>query len=163
MGNDGSLGGRMDFLQQANEVSSNIKGKICKYTDAELFGGMSLAQDDPLEKKEENGEVIQPKLNTRKISTDEGKAQIWVTDDYITIVSSDTGIGVTKDNVIIAGRLAIKNAPSEVRINGFWVLNEEILTCLPSTTYTPIPMLVYKDPPYAKRAGALLGLVTGTG
>lgn len=134
---------------------------ISKYDDQSGFNGLSLSGGSKMDELESKGEVIKPKLNTRKLSTDSGLAQVWVEDDQITISRAENGVCINKDNVIIAGKLHIANDIQKLRVNGFWTFNEELLTCLPSTTYTPIPVLLYTDPPYAKRAGALMSLLGG--
>lgn len=146
----------------AGEGSSTKK--IKKYSDEELYSGLDISSPgSTVEQKEQNGEVIKPKQNTRKLSTDDGTAQIWVEDDTVSITRGEVGLQVNKDCVIISGRVGITTDIEKTRVQGFWTYNPELLTCLPSTLYTPIPVLLYTDPPYAKRAGALLGLVTGTG
>lgn len=49
---------------------------------------------------------------------------------------------VSKDNgVSIAGGLSLQTAPSQFRFAGLWKTNAVVTTCLPSTTYTPVPWL----------------------
>lgn len=132
---------------------------IKKYDEDQFFVGTSLSEDTPLQKLENDGKVIVPTQNFRKISTDSGTAQIWVEDDVITITRGEVGIGINKDCIVFSGRTHMTKNIEQNRVNGFWTWNPELLTCLPSTTYTPIPVLLYTDPPYAKQAGALMTLL----
>ena len=57
------------------------------------------------------------------------------------------------------GKIHLATNPEDIRINGFWVLNPELLSCLPSTIYTPIPVLKYSDPPFAKNVTAMFKII----
>ena len=51
-------------------------------------------------------------------------------------------IMLSKDNgVSIAGGLSLQTSPSQFRFAGLWKTNAVVTTCLPSTTYTPVPWL----------------------
>lgn len=41
----------------------------------------------------------------------------------------------------VAGSTSILSRPNEIRINGIWKMNDMMLSSLPSTIYTPIPVL----------------------
>jgi len=41
----------------------------------------------------------------------------------------------------ISGPLSILARPKEIRIGGMWRMNNLLTACIPSTTYTPIPVL----------------------
>jgi hypothetical protein len=96
-----------------------------------------------------------PANDTRKLSTKKGKAQVFVSDTTVAVSNENNAVIVNDKGVVIAGRTHITKNPSNIRINGFWVFNEELLTTVPSTTYTPIPVLLYKEIPYGKTAAAM--------
>jgi hypothetical protein len=109
----------------------------------------------------EYGDVVDYRFDERKLSTNKkGGAEVCVGENSITLSQDETcGIGVGNDSIILDGRLHIGKAPSQVRINGWWIFNEEILTGLPSGLFTPVPTLLYKDPPYAKKASKFAKLI----
>lgn len=47
---------------------------------------------------------------------------------------------------IIRGPIGITNRPQDIRIAGFWVLNDLILSGMPSTIMTPIPVAKFSPP-----------------
>lgn len=86
------------------------------------------------------------------LCTEEGNAEVYVTDDTVYISNQDMGMTVGPNGTYIQGPLSLSASPSDIRINGSWVLNEELLTTLPSTLFNPVQTLLYKDPPYARNA-----------
>ena len=123
-----------------------------------LFKSVATLAD--IDDKVSKGILMNTELKKR-FSTANGTASMLIGDDSISITKDDNGIFISKDNVIINGRQHMVKDIDKNRVNGFWCWNPELLTCLPSTVYTPIPVLLYTDPPAAKRASALVGLLTG--
>lgn len=95
----------------------------------------------------------------RKLCTINGKAQILIQNEQITATCFDKGIMINDYGTVISGPVHLKNPPGDIRINGFWIFNNDLLTTLPSTIYTPIPVLKYKDPPYPKFLKGLSSVV----
>lgn len=61
--------------------------------------------------------------------------------------SEPVGISVIAGTgTIIRGPIGITNRPQDIRIAGFWVLNDLILSGMPSTIMTPIPMVKFSPP-----------------
>lgn len=79
----------------------------------------------------------------------EGQPYISVTEADIIIAGSKTaGIAISdKFGVTIGGKISLATAPDQLQIGGgYWTFNPLILSCLPSTTPTPIPTLVKATP-----------------
>lgn len=93
---------------------------------------------------------IKPELDERILASAEGMAQIYITPDAISITNQSNGIHVSQYGTILDGKVHIGREPSDIRIALYWVLNNELLTTLPSTTYTPISVLKYSEPPCIK-------------
>lgn len=47
---------------------------------------------------------------------------------------------------VIRGPVGFTNRPGEIRIAGFWVLNDLLLSAAPSTIITPIPVMRFSPP-----------------
>lgn len=90
-----------------------------------------------------------------------GVVQLILGQGFGNLATNDMGFEVSEQGCIVAGPTDFTAAPHEIRISGFWVLNEELLTTVPSTLFNPVQTLLYKDPPYAKRAGKLAKLLVG--
>lgn len=70
------------------------------------------------------------------------KAGMSVTDEVATMQSSkDNFIVQTKDGTFHGGKHSFICAPSDIRIAGNWVLNDHMVSTLPSTIVTPMPVL----------------------
>lgn len=77
-----------------------------------------------------------------------GSAQIYMKNDAMVLSSKSTnGIVINEYGTTVDGKFHIAQDPENIRVAGFWTLNNELLTTLPSTIYTPIPVLVYNEPP----------------
>ena len=79
----------------------------------------------------------------------QGQPSVAVTEDEIILVGdSNNVIRVDPDfGVLLSGNLSLSAMPQQVSFGGgYYRLNPLLLTCLPSTTPTPIPTLV-KDTP----------------
>lgn len=100
-------------------------------------------------------ERIQPKLDHRKLSLPNGIPQVLVTDKKVTMTYKDNGMGVDENGLVLKGKMHLATDISNIRINGFWIMNTELLTCLPSTIYTPMPVLKYDTPPFAQTVARL--------
>jgi hypothetical protein len=48
--------------------------------------------------------------------------------------------------VMISGKVSLSATPDDITIGGYWKLNPLLTTCMPSTTPTPIPVLVKCTP-----------------
>ncbi len=109
---------------------------------------------------------IRPSIDERKICASpngkDGKAQIWITGDRIVTSYMNNGVVVDQNGIILAGPTHIVGTPSNLRVAGFWAFNDELLTTLPSTTYTPIPTLIYKESSYLKYGRTFLKLISET-
>ena len=55
------------------------------------------------------------------------------------MVSSDKGNAIN-------GKLSVMAFPSDIRIGGMWKLNPLLLSTVPSTIVTPVPVLVFDVP-----------------
>jgi len=64
------------------------------------------------------------------------------------LANPKTGVAAYKDGrVVIAGKeLSLSMQPDKITIGGMWKLNPQLMTCLPSTTVTPIPVLMFTVP-----------------
>ena len=67
--------------------------------------------------------------------------------------------------VMLSGQLSLSASPDQISFGGgYWRFNPLLLTCLPSTTPTPIPTLVKDTPNLLDGADALssvMGFLTG--
>jgi len=104
----------------------------------------------------DDGSKIVVANDERKYSTLKGTAELLIQDKAIYITHVQNGMLICEHGTIIKGPSHLADTPSNVRINGFWVFNDELLTTIPSTTYTPIPVLEYKEPNYPKMVRAFL-------
>lgn len=79
----------------------------------------------------------------------EGQPYVSVQEDSILLAASKTaGIAISdKFGVTIGGKLSLATSPDQLQIGGgYWTFNPLILSCVPSTTPTPVPMLVKSTP-----------------
>lgn len=130
-----------------------------------MFGETSVfgKKEEELDKKIRKAEVVDCKKGDKKLQAENGSAEVYISSSSIQIGTNDSGIHVSDNQVQLHGRLAIPKPPSQIRINGFWTFNEEILTTLPSTLFTPIQTLLYSEPPYAKTASKVCKTITSFG
>lgn len=89
----------------------------------------------------------QPKVLYAGNSFD-GQPTVVVTEDEVILAGDKSNvIRVDPDfGVMMSGQLSLSATPDQISIAGFWRLNPLLLTCLPSTTPTPIPTLVKSTP-----------------
>lgn len=90
-----------------------------------------------------------------------GQSQVLVTDKEVIITNFINGIAVGEVGSVISGPVHFMNNPSDISFNSFWRFNDELLTTLPSTVYTPIPVLRYRAPPYIKNLQRMAKLLAG--
>jgi hypothetical protein len=79
----------------------------------------------------------------------DGQPVIAVTEDEIVLAGDANNVlRVDPDfGVLLSGQLSLSASPDQISFGGgYWRFNPLLLTCLPSTTPTPIPTLV-KDSP----------------
>jgi hypothetical protein len=98
----------------------------------------------------DDNSLIRVENDERRFSTLNGQAEVLIQDKAIHMTNSSNGVVVYEHGVVTKGAQHLAETPSGIRINGFWVLNDDLLTTLPSTTYTPIPVLKYKASNYVK-------------
>lgn len=120
----------------------------------------AVQEEALLTEKEATNEVIIAQQKHRKLACEGGVAQVYITPDKVTISNADTGIAVNQNGIILSGKMHLAKDLNQIRINGFWTLNPELLTTLPSTLYTPISVLVYEPPPYATMVANLASVVS---
>lgn len=109
--------------------------------------------------------LLNVELDERIIKTRKGSAEIYIKEDTVCISSKGkNGVAVHSNGVLIDGdRIHLATEPHQIRINGFWVLNDELLTTLPSTIYTPISTLVYSEPMAAEEIQNYMRFLNGIG
>ena len=117
---------------------------------------ISPPNDDYIDSGNINEEKVNVKNDERKLSVLEGSAEVVIQEKAIHLTHVESGILVSEYGTIIKGKTHLADTPSNIRINAFWVFNDDLLTTLPSTTYTPIPVLKYKDSPYAKMLAGMI-------
>lgn len=78
-----------------------------------------------------------------------GQPAVVVTEDEIVLAGSKSNV-VRVDpefGVSLSGKLSLAAMPDQISIGGgYWRLNPLLLTCIPSTTPTPVPVLVKSQP-----------------
>lgn len=92
----------------------------------------------------------------------EGQPYTSITEDSIIIAASKlAGIAISdKFGITLGGKLSLASAPDQIQIGGgYWTFNPLILSCLPSTTPTPIPMLIKSTPRLLQAKGDAEGAV----
>jgi hypothetical protein len=83
---------------------------------------------------------------------------VVVTEDEINIVG-DQNNAIHLDpyfGILLSGKLSLSAMPDQISIGGgYWRFNPMLLSCVPSTTPTPIPVLVQSTPELFQNAGAV--------
>lgn len=97
-----------------------------------------------------NPKALQPKI---MYAGDEWKKQpyVAVTEAGINVSAGESktnGIAVSeKFGTTIGGKISFSAMPDQISIGGgYWRLNPLLLSCIPSTTPTPVPTLVKATP-----------------
>lgn len=88
-------------------------------------------------------------MSTKKVwkTSLEAKAGMSVSEEAATIQGSkDSFIAVTPEGTYHGGKHSFICAPSDIRIGGMWTFNNAIVSTLPSTIVTPIPVLSSSQP-----------------
>lgn len=97
---------------------------------------------------QQNPKTLQPKV-TYAGDVWESQPYIAVQQDSINIsASKSNGIGLSdKFGTTIGGPISFSTMPDQISIGGgYWKLNPLLLSCVPSTTPTPVPVLVKTTP-----------------
>lgn len=88
----------------------------------------------------------------------QGQPCLVVSQDEINLVGdSNNAIHLDPDfGVLLSGKLSLSALPDEISIGGgYWTLNPMLLSCVPSTTPTPIPVLVKTTPRLFQNSSAI--------
>jgi hypothetical protein len=87
-----------------------------------------------------------------------GQPCIVITEDEINIVG-DSNNAIHLDpsfGVFLSGKLSLSAMPDQISIaGGYWRLNPLLISCVPSTTPTPVPTLVPSTPELFQNAAAV--------
>ena len=110
---------------------------------------------------------------TKVIKAGVGKiATVAIAPDLIDLSAPDStegepmGISIVGGaGTVLRGPVSFTNRPGEIRVAGFWVLNDLLLSATPSTIMTPIPVTRFSPPldsvaKYVKSA-AVIAAMTG--
>lgn len=85
---------------------------------------------------------------------------IAVTQNEINLVG-DSNNAIHLDpafGILMSGKLSLSALPDDISIGGgYWRLNPMLLSCVPSTTPTPIPVLVKATPELFRNSSAISG------
>ena len=117
-----------------------------------------MASDDAIVHDLENRSgVLQPKAI---YAGDEylGQAFAIVEEDEIILVADkDNVMNVSPHfGVLLAGKLSLSAMPDQISIaGGYYRLNPQLLSCIPSTTPTPVPTLVKATPDLLRAKDAI--------
>ena len=101
------------------------------------------------------------KLNPKSLYAGDqisGQPQVIVTEDEIVLSAGTTNvIRVDEDyGVLLGGQLSLSANPRQISIGGgYWTLNPLLLSCIPSTSATPIPVLVKSTPNLLSKMSSL--------
>lgn len=75
------------------------------------------------------------------------KAGMSVSDDAATMQGSkDNFLIMNQEGSYHGGKHSFICAPSDIRIGGMWVLNDQLVSTLPSTIITPLPVMKLSYP-----------------
>ena len=82
-------------------------------------------------------------------SEPEGQPYLIVTEDGIALVGDESNvISINPDfGINLSGRIALAAMPDQISIGGgYWRINPLVLSCIPSTSATPVPWLQKAEP-----------------
>ena len=86
----------------------------------------------------------------------DGKAELLLTKEKAVLSAHyKNGVTINDTKTTISGPIHFASDPNEIQIAGFWKFNDELLTCLPSTLYTPIPVLRFRENSFASEVKEL--------
>jgi hypothetical protein len=106
---------------------------------------------------------MKAELGHRKFNIEGGDAEIFLSLNGIVVMNKANGLTVDEYGTSLDGKISLGRPPSDLRIGGFWIFNDKLMTCLPSTNYTPLPTLVFKEPPNVKYIQKIVGLISSLG
>jgi hypothetical protein len=95
-----------------------------------------------------------------------GQPSVTVTNDGIWLAGSKTSvINITDEyGVHLTGNISLSANPNQISIaGGYWVFNPMIVSCIPSTSATPIPVLVRSTPHLLKSQNSLTSAFSSLG
>lgn len=149
----------MNLKSKLNSAKSNVKGIFSKFLSLgkdELQTVEEKKKQKALESGIQNGSVQNIDAKDHCIKTPNGTAEVFTTDSMSMMHYNDQGFGVSDSGCLINGRIHLCSEPHNIRINGMWVLNEQLLTTLPSTLATPMPVLNFKFPSFVEKGAKFL-------
>lgn len=92
-----------------------------------------------------------------------GQPYLFVGEDYCALVGDGRNVITVSPEfgISLTGDLSLSATPDQISIGGgYWRINPLVLSCLPSTTATPIPWLVPATPRLLQGASAIASAVT---
>jgi hypothetical protein len=88
----------------------------------------------------------------------QGQPSIVVTGQEINIVG-DSSNAIHLDpsfGIMLSGKLSLSALPDQISLGGgYWRFNPMLLSCVPSTTPTPVPVLIQSTPELFQAAGSI--------
>lgn len=76
-------------------------------------------------------------------------AAVYIDENHVVLVDPESKHSVSvnrKSGIGLQGPLSIQASPDQIRFSALWKINPLVLTCIPSTVYTPIPWLRQSNP-----------------
>lgn len=92
-----------------------------------------------------------------------GQPYLIVTEDSVACVGDEKNVvSVNPDyGINLAGRIALAAMPDQISIGGgYWRINPLVLSCIPSTSVTPVPWLMKAEPRITKAQDTVNSSVT---
>lgn len=123
-----------------------------------IMNGKTIKSADEVDHTKQ---LINEAQDNRVISVENGKAEVLVTKENILISNGSNYLNVNQHGTTVDGKFHMAAEPNKIRVNGYWTLNDELLTTLPSTIYTPLPVLVYSEPLAAERVQDMFKFLKG--
>lgn len=97
-------------------------------------------------------------------SQPEGQPYVIITADGVALVGDESNvISLNPDyGVNLSGRIALACMPEQICIGGgYWRLNPLLLSCIPSTSATPVPLLNKAQPRILQSQSGLTSALSG--
>lgn len=91
-----------------------------------------------------------------------GQPYLFVGEDYCSLVGDDRHVLTVSPEfgISLTGEMAFSAMPDQISIGGgYWRINPLVLSCLPSTTATPIPWLIPSTPQLMQGSAAIASAV----
>jgi len=88
-------------------------------------------------------------------------AAIYIDENHVVLTDPENKVSISvnrKHGIGLQGPLSIQTSPDQIRFAALWKINPLVLTCIPSTVYTPIPWLRQSIPETPKEM--VQGIVT---